>query len=196
MEQMIDFDKWFESFIQKEIEYYAIYDPKTSAVTGVYPDHAASNIDHKIKIDKEIAESIFDGKISLTSCFVDVVDDRLELIQVSSLVKIDDILHRIPDIEYVSATDPDISIKFLSDKNLIAIQLSTKLKKKSIRWGGDTKLKFIVCSYNDPHLFYQIIDLTLDQLFVDDFVIPYTGPNSRFSVFTARIFKNYIFEKI
>jgi hypothetical protein len=196
MEKIMDFDKWLESFIPKEIEYYAIYDPHTSAVTGVYPDHAAIDIEHKLKIDKDIAESIFEGKISLTSCFVDVIDDNLELIQITSLIKIDDILHRIPDIKYFKFDNPDIFIQFLSEKNLIKIQLSNKLKKKSIRWNGDTKLKFIICAYNDPHKIYQLIDLTLDQLFINDITIPYVGDNSQFSVFTARIFKNYIFEKI
>jgi hypothetical protein len=196
MEQMIDFDTWLSSFIQKEIEYYVIYNPKTLEVIGVYPDHAANDIEHKLKIDKETAEMFFDGKISLTSRIVDRIDDKLQLIKVDSLVKIDDVLHRIPDANYVKINNVDISIKFLSDKSLIKVQLSNITKKKKTKLGTDNRLKFIICSYNDPHIIYQTIDLMLDQLYDNDITIPYTGKSSLFSIFTARVFKNYIFEKI
>jgi hypothetical protein len=196
MEQIVDFDAWFASFIQKEIEYYVIYDPDSLEVIGVYPDHAAIDLEHKLKIDKETAEMFFDGKISLTSRIVDLVDDKLQLVKINSLVKIDDILHRIPDVNYIKLDNVDISIKFLYDKNLIKIQLSSILKKKKTNVGKDNILKFIICSYNDPHIIYQIIDLSLDQLIDDDVIVPYNGNNSRFSIFTTRVFKNYTFEKI
>jgi hypothetical protein len=196
MEQIIDFDAWFASFIQKEIEYYVIYDPDSLEVIGVYPDHAAIDVEHKLKIDKETAEMFFDGKISLTSRIVDRIDNKLQLVKINSLVKMDDVLHRIPDINYIKLDNVDISIKFLYDKNLIKIQLSSILKKKKANIGKDNRLKFIVCSYNDPHIIYQIIDLSLEQLINDDVIVPYTGTNSRFSIFTTRVFKNYTFEKI
>jgi hypothetical protein len=196
MEQMIDFDSWFSSFIQKEIEYYVIYNPNTSEVIGVYPDHAANDIEHKLKIDKETAEMFFDGKISLTSQIVDRIDDKLQLITVKSLVKIDDVLHRIPDANFVKIDNVDVSIKFLSNENLIQVQLSNITKKKKTKLGTDNKLKFIICSYNDPHIIYQTIEIMLDQLYNNDIIIPYTGNTSRFSIFTARLFKNYTFEKI
>jgi hypothetical protein len=196
MEQMIDFDSWLSSFIQKEIEYYVIYDPDTLGVIGIYPDHAANDIEHKLKIDKETAEMFFDGKISLTSRIVDRIDDKLQLVTVNSLVKLDDVLHRIPDANFVKIDNVDVSIKFLFDESLIKVQLSNIIKQKKSKLGTNSKLKFIICSYNDPHIIYQTIDVMLDQLCNNDIIIPYTGNDSRFSIFTTRAFKNYIFEKI
>ena len=80
--------------------------------------------------------------------------------------------------------------------NLIEFQISDRLKEKNIKWSGDTELKFIISSYNDPHKIYQVIRLTLQELTDSNVRISYNNSDKNFSVFTSRIFKKYVFEKV
>lgn len=196
MEKVIDFDKWLENFTPPTIQYYAIFDIATSMLIGIYPDHAAQNLSNKLLVDTEFAEAVFSGKISLTSCFVDEVDGKLEVIRTKSLKTIDDILHRIIDKRYANQSTPDATVRYISNDNTIEFELSDRLKEKNIRWNGDTELKFIICAYNDPHKIYQVVRFTLEELLESNIKVSYIGPEVSFSVFTSRIFKKYIFEKI
>ena len=196
MAEIIDFDKWLENFVPPAVQYYAIFDRSTSMVVGIYPDHAAVDLDNKLPVDNDFAEDIFSGKIPLTSCFVDEVEGKLEIIQTKSLKTIDDILHRIIDKQYSNFISPDVTIKYISSEKNIEFELSDRLKEKNIKWSGDTELKFIICSYNDPHKIYQVIKFTLEDLFKTNAKVLYIGDDENFSVFTSRIFKKYIFEKV
>jgi hypothetical protein len=66
------------------------------------------------------------------------------------------------------------------------------LKERNIKWSGDTKLKFIISSYNDPHEIYQVVEFTLDNLTASNIEVLYKGNDKNFSVFTPRIFKKYV----
>ena len=193
MEKMIDFDEWLKNFKPQPIEYYAIYNKETGAVIGVYPEHSCSDITNKIKIDDELATSIFDGIVLISNCFVDLNSEAIEVIQKESLRKIDDILHRIPDVEYSNIENPDVKI-FFTGKSL-KFSLSDSIKNKKIKWDGDTVLKFIVSDYNDPHKFHDIISITLDKLYQGNQEFDYNGPDEKFSIFTNRILKTYAIEK-
>ena len=196
MAEVIDFDKWLENFVPPTVQYYAIFDRATSMVVGIYPDHAALDLDNKLLVDNEFADDVFSGKIALTSCFVDEVEGKLEIIQTKSLKTIDDILHRIIDKKYSEFISPDVVVRYIVEEKNIEFELSDRLKEKNIKWSGDTELKFIICSYNDPHKIYQIIKFTLEDLFESNAKILYTGTDNNFSVFTPRIFKKYVFEKV
>jgi hypothetical protein len=195
MEEITDFDKWLQTVVIEPVVYYAIYDLHTGAVIGVYPHHAATNIENKILIDTELAESIFSGNISLSSCFVDEVDDTLSIVQTQIVKKIDDILHRISDQQFVPNKNADLYVTFNSESDSISISLSTNTKNKKIKWAGETQLKFFITEYNDPHKVIQIVTTTLNDLYTNDQTYRYIGSDKNFSVFTSRIFKNYIFEK-
>jgi len=43
MEEVIDFDSWLQNYTPPEVEFWAIYDPETSAVIGIYPSFAAND---------------------------------------------------------------------------------------------------------------------------------------------------------
>jgi hypothetical protein len=144
-------------------------------------------------IDLDLAESIFEGKISLKSCFVDEVDNELQVVQTQSVRKIDDILHRVVSNEFATFDEADLCITFNSELNTITLSLIEKLKRKKIRWDNSTVLKFLITEYNDPHKIIQIITTTLDDLYITDQAFEYTGTDKNFSVFTSRVFKNYIF---
>jgi hypothetical protein len=193
MEEITDFDKWLQTFIAEPVEYYAIYNPQTAEVVGIYPKNSAKDIEHKVLIDSDLAESILEGKISLRSCFVDDADDVLQVVQTQSVRKIDDILHRVVSKEFATFEEADLYITFNSQLNTITLSLIEKLKRKKIRWDSHAVLKFLITEYNDPHKVNQVITTTLDDLYNNDQTYQYTGTDKNFSVFTSRVFKNYIF---
>jgi hypothetical protein len=195
MEEITDFDKWLQTIVVEPIEYYAIYNPQTAEVIGIYPKNSARDIEHKVLIDLDLAESILEGKVSLRSCFVDEVDDILQVVQTQSVRQIDDILHRVVSREFATFDEADLCITFNSELNTITLLLIEKLKRKNIRWGNSTVLKFLITEYNDPHKVIQVITTTLENLYITDQTFEYIGTDKNFSVFTSRIFKNYIFEK-
>lgn len=196
MEETVDFDEWIKTFVPAEPEYYAIYDVETGAVIGIYPEHSSIDFKNRLKIDRELAESVFSGKLNMSNCFVDFNADTLEIIQVHSLRKIDDILHRIIDKTYSDATASDVVVRhFVKDKK-IRFELTDFFTKRKIRWSGDTELRFLVCSYNDPHKIYQLINFTLDELNSGEKEYKIETDDEKFSVFTTRVLKTYTLERI
>lgn len=196
MEQIIDFDTWIKNYVPPQIKYYAVYDPETGEVKGVYPDTAASDIEHKIEIDNELAEDIQNGLVRMNTCFVDLDSEKIEIIEKHSLRKIDDILHRIIDKQYSKNVDVDISIVYNSNLKRIIIEMSEVLKNKKLKFDGETIIQFLITDYNDPHYIYETISFKLKDLKKYPQSIPFTAPVKRFSVFTNRLFKNYVFQTV
>jgi hypothetical protein len=193
MEEITDFDKWLQTIVAEPVEYYAIYNPQTAEVIGIYPKNSAKDIEHKVLIDLDLAESIFEGKISLKSCFIDEVDDVLQVIQTQSIRKIDDILHRIVSQDFATFKEADLCVTFNNVSSEIVLSLNEKIKRKKVRWDSCALLKFLITEYNDPHKVIQILTTTLDDLYENDQKFQYIGNADTFSVFTSRVFKNYIF---
>ncbi len=190
MEEVIDFDQWYLN--QKiEIVYWAVYDPETGKVKGIYPNQSADSFKHKIKIDSEIGEAIGDGKISLSNCYIDFESDTLEIVEIKSLIKIDDVLHRIIDSEWSDTRESDLTVKMKNDE--LIFSLSEKVKsKKRIHYSGDTVMDFYITAYNDPNILFEKFSIQLDQLVEGEKSFNTSLPQ-KFSVYTRRIFKKYIF---
>jgi hypothetical protein len=189
MEEVIDFDQWYQTH-NIEIEYWAVYDPETGKVKGIYPNQSADSFEHKIKVDQETGEAIGSGKISLANCYIDFESDTLEIIEIKSLIKIDDVLHRIIDSRWADSKDPDLTIS-VKDNNLI-FSLSDKVKsKKRIHYNGDTIMDFYITEYNDPNILFEKFSIQLNQLIDEEKSFQIKLPQ-KFSVYTRRIFKKYI----
>jgi len=195
MEEIIDFDEWFRNYLPLEPKYYAVYDNVTGEITGIYPEHSSENLENRLEVTKEFAESIFEGTISLGSFYVDLSMEKLEIVQIQSLRKIDDILHRIIDKKYSDISESDIKVTYFFDRKKICFELNKNLRNKKIKWDGETVLKFLISSYNDPHKIYQMIQFTLNEVYEKDLEFNYDGEDTNFSIFTIRLFKNYIFER-
>jgi len=191
MEELMDFDEWIKIPQQIKIQYWAGYDPESGKVTGIYPGDSAVNVKYKVEIDQEIAESIANGITSIFNCFVDLDDGKFEIVEVKSLTKIDDVLHRVIGSKWSSVVDPDIVI--LNQNNKIVITLHEKYRNgKKIFWNGETEMDFFITEYNDPHTLYNIFTVKISKLIEKDHVenLPEI---KKFSIYTRRLFKNYIF---
>ena len=196
MEEIIDFDSWLQQYTTPQVEYWAIFEPTTGEVTGIYPDLAAYDKQYKIKIDRDLAEDIHNGIIQMNSCFVDMDSETVELITKQSIIKIDDVLHRVIDKQYVPDQKNDIIIQYNELENKIIFVLGSLIKPIKIQWCGSTEMQFFITGYNDPHDLYQTIVFHLKDLKQSSKEFIYTGSHNRFSIFTRRILKNYVFEKI
>jgi hypothetical protein len=194
MEEIIDFDSWLQQYTAPQVEYWAIFEPTTGEVIGIYPDFAAHDKQYKIKIDRDLAEDIHNGIIQMSFCFVDIDSETVEIVTKHSLVKIDDVLHRVIDRKYSPSQKNDIIIQYNELENKIIFVLPIKTRK--IQWDGSTEMQFFITAYNDPHNLYQTIAFQLKDLEQSSKEFIYTGPHNRFSIFTRRILKNYVFEKI
>jgi hypothetical protein len=200
-----DFEDWVATLTPVETSYYAIFDTDSGKVTAIYPDHAAADINNKISIDREIAESVFEGKTTLNSYVVDLTSANLEFIEIQMLTKIDDVLHRVIDKRWTDVIDNDVFLTYNKTANCLTIELAKKyngtrevagVQSKKVHWTGSTEMLFLLTNYNDPNYLIRSISITLDQLvdqkkIIADLVLP-----DKFSVYTRRLFKNYIIEQL
>lgn len=193
MEELMDFDEWYAMQSNKEIVYWAVYDKETGNVQGVYPNDAALGFDNKIKIDKELALDIQEGKISISNCVVDLESDQIEIVEIKSLVKIDDVLHRIVEKNFSEVVDPDISIVKSNGSLIVSINEKYKNGKKT-KWDGETVMDFFITDYNDPHNLRSNFSVKISQLIAADAVVENIDTESKFSIYTRRLFKKYIIE--
>lgn len=188
-----DFEEWVKTIPVVEIKYYAVFDPSTGKVSGIYPDHSLPAGNNKIEVEQEIAQSVLDGITTLNSYVVDIEDGKLNFVEIKSLTKIDDVLHRIIDERWSTIDDPDVILTSNFKQNTIKIELSKKFyDSRKIYWDGNTEMSFLFTEYNDPNGLYEIVSFTINDLFENRLLeVPLVLPEE-FSVYTRRIFKQYI----
>jgi len=112
-------------------------------------------------------------------------------------------LHRIPDIKYSEEPKSDVHLTYNSKNKYLKIQLSTDYggtKKhkgstgtRKIIWDGSTDMDFLITDYNDPNLIFEMFSVKLNELVGHNVTIKNIDYD-RFSVYTRRLFKNYVIE--
>jgi hypothetical protein len=201
MEKMIDFDQWYLNWKPSPVDYVAVFDPHTGAVLSVGPSHAFINEKHKVPIDKEMAESIISAEIKISSCIININSNTLEIAEIRAVYKIDDVLHRIISIEYAADMIPEIYLTHISKNKTLKIEMSKEFqgtynpkspyKTRQILWAGDTEMNFFITDYNDPNVLFETFSVTINDLvgkskMIKDFNY------KKFSIYTRRLFKNYV----
>ncbi len=207
MEEMTFDDLFLTNVEIPEQKFSAVYDPFSGEITSVGPSVAFEEFDHKIEIDQETALMIIEGKISLQSCFVDLESDKLEFVESKTATKIDDLLHRIPDRQWVTLNKIDLYIVYYSKTKTLKFQLSEEFsgtkklpkkfqpaKVKKIKWDGSTAMNFLITDYNDPNVVYSTISFSIDDLIGKNKIIHNVEITKNNSIYTRRIFKNCVME--
>ena len=203
METIEDFDKWLREYKPPITQYVAVFDPITNQVISVGPDHAFADQKYIVQISQEIAESIITAEIQIHNCRIDVESGQLAIVEKKTLNKLDDMLHRIPDIKYLEESKSDVHLTYSSKSKYLKIQLSTeyggtkKYKgsdgKRKFIWDGNTDMDFLITDYNDPNLIFQMFSVKISDLVGHNVTIKNID-YGRFSVYTRRLFKNYVIE--
>jgi hypothetical protein len=200
----IEYDFTFPVIEPKEIKYVAVFDKESGAVISVGPENSFEGIDNKIYVDKEFVDGVVDCKINIHNCFVDFYDLKLEIKEVKSLFKIDDVLHRIPEARFADFIDADIYVFYDTGINRMTVELTERfygtkplidnaVKKQKMVWSGDTTMDFYITKYNDPHQLLYTVRITLNDLIGKSFELD-LQLSEKFSIFTRRLFKNYIMD--
>ena len=207
MEKIVDSDQFLIDLQLPDPEYMALFDPMSGTVLSVGPSHAFTDKPNKISIDRETAEYIIEGKILLSTCFVDLTSNTLALAEIKSVNKIDDVLHRITEKKHIDFEKPDVYITYNRKKKTLKFELTEEMfgtkklpkkfqpvKKRKIFWDGETKMDFLLTDYNDPNILFKMISITLSDIIeksetMNDIEVP-----ENFSLYTRRIFKNYLID--
>jgi hypothetical protein len=185
------------------VKYIAVYDQLTGAVTSVGPDYAFPDEEHVVDIDSETALSIITAEIQIHHCQIDIHSGELEIAETRTLNKLDDVLHRIPLIQYTDIIKPDVYLTYTAKSKTLKIQLSTEFggnkkykdanKQRKFVWDGSTVMDFLITEYNDPNLIYKMFSVKINDL-VGNTVTVKNISYDNFSVYTRRLFKNYVIE--
>jgi hypothetical protein len=180
--------------------YLAQYDPESLKVKKVGPENAFTDRENVIQIDIDLGKQICSGEIRIGSCYIDLHQQEIKVSEYKNLFKIDDVLHRIPLKEWFDSDRIDLAI-FLFD-NEIKIELGEQWNgtymsgvlpsKRNITWGGDKKLDFLITDYNDPNIIHDAFSVNVEELYKKSFSRPLKVGKTQFSVYTKRIFKNYV----
>jgi len=206
MEEIVEYG--FDDIILPKFEFMAKFDPISGFIQAVGPSVAFENDEYKLPIDEDIALLIIEGKMSMNSCIVNMQEQQVEVSQIKNLFKIDDVLHRITERKFCQNNNIDLLVVHSKKSQTFKFSLSTdfggtlvnlcskdsKKNKKTI-WGGETTMQFYVTDYNDPNILYQQIEIKLVDLKSKDIIIEQTQEiPAYFSVYTRRLFKNYILD--
>jgi hypothetical protein len=201
MEKILDFDQWYLNWKPPVIEYVAVFNPESGAVLSVGPAHAFVDEKYKVPIDNETAESIISAEIKIDSCVIDINSNKLEVAEIKSVFKIDNVLHRIISIEYTDQKNSDIYLTYNLKNKSLKIELSTEfggtkvpvvpVKERRIVWDGDTEMNFFITDYNDPNVLFETISVKIKDLVGESKIFKNIN-YKKFSVYTRRLFKNYV----
>lgn len=203
IETIEDFDKWLAEYKFPTVSYVAVFDPLTGKVTSVGPDFAFVDEQHKVSIDSELAESIISAETKIENCMIDINSGTLEIAELKTLTKLDDVLHRIISLQYSKNSQNDVYLTYSKKNKTLKIQLSEEFggtkkqkEKRKLRkfvWDGNTVMNFLITSYNDPNLIYEMHDVKINDLVGKHVTIKNINYDN-FSVYTRRLFKNYTIE--
>lgn len=208
MAEIVDFDQWIKNYKPVTVTYAAIFDPQSGKIRSVGPKAAFTNETNIIDVDTELAESIIGGSVNLENYAVDISSGSLQLVEVHNPFKIDDMLHRIVEKKWSTIDKPDIYLLYDSKNKQLIFELSeeyggTKLisqdllpvNKKNIVWDTDTKMDFLITGYNDPNMVYELLSVKIQELKGSPKIFKNID-YSDFSIYTRRLFKNYVIEII
>jgi len=194
-QELMDFDEWILIQESTPTEFYAIFN-EDGFVTSVIPHKGSIDLLDKIKIDEEEAHKILTGQESLFSYRVDIPTKKffkLSKFATHNLIKIDDVLHRIIEKQWSTVQDPDILVQYIEEDQELIFSIDPKHTK--FIWSGETEMIFLVTGYNDPNILLEMISLRIGDL-IDRPKHVKIAPTEKFSLYTRRIFDNYIFEKL
>jgi hypothetical protein len=205
MEEIIELEPLVIS--QVPLVYVALFNPDTGEIVSIGPEAAFEHETNKIVIDNETAERVIEGKIRIQNCFVDLSTGTFEIAELKNVYKIDDVLHRVVDKKWSDIEKPDLFVTFNKKKKTLTFELTEELggskklpkkyqpvKKRKVIWEGSLEMNFLVTDYNDPNVLYMMISFRISDLSEAPMVYEGVTLPEKFSVYTRRLFKNYVME--
>jgi len=200
----LDFDEWIKNYQPVKPRYFAKFQPSDGSIVGIYPETALEDKSNTIEVDDETALLVYEGKLQLTSCFIDIDSGSFQIAEVKVLNKIDDVLHRIIDKQWAeSDEEEDLFVTVFTNDNKMLIELSEKYNgtrlsvkkaKRKIHWDGSTVMTFLITDYNDPNIIFDVKKIKIDDLIGNSISIHLNELPEKFSIYTKRLFPKYVLE--
>ena len=106
-------------------------------------------------------------------------------------------LHRIIDRKWSTIEQFDVEVLYNTDQKMLKFKLSESFKKagRPIIWNGETNMDFLITDYNDPNVVYEFVSFKISDI-VNGEVNVVVDIKNTFSIYTRRLFKNYVFEAV
>jgi hypothetical protein len=193
MEEILDFDKWLVKYQPAEIKYFASYDPVEGTVSSIGSEIALAGESNKTLVDTELALKVLEGSLPIHRCYVDLDTKTVNIAEIKSRVKVNDVLHLIIDSEYSLVSEHDIVVTYERTSKKFTIR-SGKDDNISSHWSADTPMSYYLTDYNDPNVVHKIVDITVSDILSSPVVMDNVELPDRFSVYTKRLFRNYVLE--
>ena len=207
--ELPDFDEWIKTYKPETIVYNAAFDLESGRVLAVGPNHTVNDKTYKsvIQLEADTAEKIISGEIKMSKCFIDPDQGELEIVERKDLYKIDDVLHRIIVRKYSDIKKPDIYLEHNAKSNVMTVELSEEyggtykqkkgvdVAKRKMFWDGETELDFTITDYNDPNVITDNFTVKVNELVGKKVELKELNIPRFFSVYTRRLFKNYMIEE-
>jgi hypothetical protein len=196
MEEKLDhapFDEWIKTLEVPEETYFFEFDLDGNVI-ALHPGPDVDHIKNKIQIDLDIALAIYEQGDTLRHYKVDVVSGRVikvNLVSITGLSKIDDVLHRVINKKWSKISKPDISIEYDRADALLTFKINPLLK--TIEWQGDQDMVFLITEYNDPNVLQEMISFNVNELVKYPQKFTLVLPE-KFSIYTRRVFDKYTYE--
>jgi len=200
----LDFDEWVKNYKPVTPKYFARFQPEDGSIVGIYPETALGDQSNIIEIDDETAMLVYEGKLQLSSCFIDIDSGTFQIAEIKVLNKIDDVLHRIVDKQWSKfEEEEDVFVTMFSEEGKMTIELSekyngtrssSKKSKRKIHWDGSTVMTFLITDYNDPNVIFDVVKIKIDDLIGKSTTLRIKNVPKKFSVYTKRLFPKYILE--
>jgi hypothetical protein len=206
MEEIIDFDTIISQQTTVNNKYWATFDNRTGKVLGIYPEDSLIPSNNKIEIDNSVVDDINEGEILLSNCIVDIASHEFRILSNQPISNSKNLFHRIIEKQWSTALKHDIYINYYIADNTLTVAMSERLggtvpclKSNSVKqtiWTDDVRLTLAITDYNDPNIIYYLITVNLSELKGQTKTIKDIKPPSQFSIFTRKLFKNYVLEII
>jgi hypothetical protein len=193
MEEILDFDKWLVKYQPAEIKYFAAYDPVEGTVSSIGSEIALAGESNKTLVDTELALKVLEGSLPIHRCYVDLNTKTVNIAEIKSMVKVNDVLHRIIEAEYSLVSEHDIVVTYERISKKFTIR-SGKGDNISSHWSADTPMSYYLTDYNDPNVVHKIVDITISDILSGPTIVNNIELPDRFSVYTKRLFRNYVLE--
>jgi hypothetical protein len=193
MEETLDFDTWLANYKPVEPVYVASYDPMSGAVLAIGSETALAGENNKTTMDTELALSVLEGSIPIHRCYVDLDTKTVSIAEIKSIVKVNDVLHRIIESEHSLVSEHDIVVIYERTSKKFTIRTG-KVNNITTHWSADTPMSYYLTDYNDPNVIHKLVNTTIFELLSGPTVIDNVDLPNRFSVYTKRLFKNYVLE--
>ena len=198
MEEVMDFDLWLESQKNLKPKFYLIYN-ESGLVTGIYPESAASEISNKIELSEELRFQLDSGESRIDSYRVDIVTKQLVILE---SIKFFPLLIRATDMSYSSDKNFEVYITYNRQESLAVIELSSNLggtkqdqtERRMLDIHPELTMRLYFTDYNDPNCIYDTISLKISDLLEKSKKFTNLSLPPKFSVYTRRIFKNYLID--